>query len=383
MHISSRNDNFAATGRRANGRLESLKRALPGLALIVLFSLPGAAVRGEDAFRDVVVRDRIFARSRTSPSLHIRTKTEARVDVVLYDVDGTPVAHVPAGPGMAVQHDVVLTNLPPVRRGWYSFCLVARDAQGARLGVYPETVAGGDRLEVEDCRWNIEQEQVEYLLPKAAFARIRAGLTDGAYLRAVLPWEVQAAGRHRVAWTNAMSDAAVKELSGRPDFQVRVLALSLPVNLLADEEQRSPTRPSPESAAAVALPPALEDLARMPWPGVLVDAQTRNRIAIDDDYRLTLEVGEEPGQRIATFRLDCVAADRQRLLNRRFEIMLSVDGVFLTEDEHALLPFNYRMSVRGLTPGQHLFTVNVLDSEGVPGTISRVFAVPSSTSGSR
>jgi hypothetical protein len=138
-----------------------------------------------------------------------------------------------------------------------------------------------------------------------------------------------------------------------------------------------------DPSAPVTLPTAMADLVRMPWPSLFVDAKAKSRITIANDYRLTIRVAEEAEQPIVNFRVDCAEADRARLLNQRFELMISLDGLFITEDEQAILPFNYRTSTRGLTPGQHLFTINVLDSDGVPGTASTVFTVTSKTRGSK
>jgi hypothetical protein len=62
-------------------------------------------------------------------------------------------------------------------------------------------------------------------------------------------------------------------------------------------------------------------------------------------------------------------------MNGRFEVMLFLDGVFLMEDEDALLPFTYRTSTRGVTPGRHAVTVNVVDTDGNLGTATSEFAV--------
>ena len=51
--------------------------------------------------------------------------------------------------------------------------------------------------------------------------------------------------------------------------------------------------------------------------------------------------------------------------------MLFLDTTFLAEDEHSQLPFSYRMSTRGLAPGRHILTANVIDSDGIVGTVSK------------
>jgi hypothetical protein len=334
---------------------------------------PGA-LQGQE-FLDVVVSNRFFTGPNSYPTLQVRTRSALSVDAVICEAEGKPIAFF-AGKDAANHHEIALKSLPPANRGLYLFHLAGRRADGARQGQYPEEPAEGEYLKVDDCRWVSEQQRIEYLLPKAACVRIRAGLADSAYLREVLPWEPQPAGRHQIPWANATNDAVMAEMIGRPDFQAKVLALSLPANVVVDQSLRT-NRFAGDNVRAVAVPAALADV--LPAAGLFSNMRKRSRISIADDYKLTLRVEASPGQSIVNLRLDCAEADRARLVNRRFEVMIFVDGQFLTEDELAILPFNYRMSTRGLAPGQHVATLNVLDSDGVPGTVSAVFEAASKT----
>lgn len=341
-----------------------------------LLSSPPGSLWGQE-FLDVIVSDRFFTSPDSFPTLKVRTKSPLIMDTVIYEAEGKPIAFFP-GKDVQSNHELALKPLPSANRGLYLFQLVGRRADGGRQGQYPEEPGGGESIKVDDCRWVVEQQHIEYLLPKAACIRIRAGLTDSAYLREVLPWEAQPAGRHQLLWANVTNDPVLAEMVGRPDFQAKVLALSLPVNALSDQRLRT-NRFAGDNLPAVALPAALVDLSRMPGGSLFSNVRKKSRISIADDYKLTLRVEESTGQSIVNLRLDCAEADRARLVNRRFEVMIFVDGQFLTEDELAILPFNYRMSTRGLATGQHIATMNVLDSDGVPGTVSVVFEANSKT----
>ncbi len=330
-------------------------------------------------FLDVIVSNRFFSSPDSFPTLKVRTKNPLFVDAVIYEAEGKTIAFFP-GKDARSDHEIALKPLPPANRGLYLFHLLGRRADGGRQGQYPVQPGDGEYLKVDDCRWVSEEQHIEYLLPKAACVRIRAGLADSAYLREVLPWEAQPAGRHRVPWANVTNDTVLAEMIGRPDFQAKVLALSLPVNVVSDQSLRT-NRFAGDNLPAVTLPAALADLAQT--PGLFSNVRKKSRISIADDYKLTLRVDESAGQSIVNLRLDCLEADRARLVNRRFEVMIFVDGQFLTEDELAILPFNYRMSTRGLAPGQHIATMNVLDSDGVPGTVSAVFEASSKTQGAK
>jgi hypothetical protein len=345
-------------------------RAVMAFAL----GVPACHAAGPDLFVEVTVQDRFFGASLSSPTLNVRTREEVMVDAVVYGADGVVAGHYQAGaPGR--RHQLKLEKLPPVSHGLYTFCLAARNASGQRQAIYPSDPGGGEEIKPTDCRLNQEKEVVEYSLPRAAYVRVRAGLREGPYLQPVLAWEAQPAGRHAVSWSKGGAGGLLREMAGHPDLQATVLGLSLPGNVLVDREQQARGAVPASARPEVVLTKELTDLAQMPWPGIFSRAKTRSGILIAEDYRLTLRVETDPAQRLALIRLDCDERDRARLLNQRYEIMLFLDGLFITEDEEALLPFNYRMSTRGIPPGRHLLTVNVLDTGGVPGTVSASFTV--------
>ena len=342
-----------------------------------------------DLFLDVVVQNRFFQSSHSSPALQVRTREALSVDTLIYDIAGKVLACYPAA-AKTQRHELVLTNLPPCEWGLYSFCLVARNDAGHQAGLYPTDPGGGEIIPVDGCRTDLEKKAVEYVLPRAALVRIRAGLKDGPYLEQILPWTAQRAGPHSIAFLAETETNMVQQFLLDPLIQATtVLAVSLPVNLLADQaHERGKSQPLTPSSGerqrdgGVALPPHLAQFNQAPWPSVFGKTKARFGVAVSEDYRLELQVKEDPAQPVASLRLNCHQNDRSRLLNKRFEIMLFVDGQFITEDEEALLPFNYRMSTRGIPPGDHLLTVNVVDSDGVPGTVSGTFSVSGSARGS-
>ena len=66
-------------------------------------------------------------------------------------------------------------------------------------------------------------------------------------------WEAPPAGRHQVPWTNVTNDTVLAEMIGRPDFQAKVLALSLPVNVVSDQSLRT-NRFAGDNLPAITLP---------------------------------------------------------------------------------------------------------------------------------
>ncbi len=345
-----------------------------GLALVLQGAVAGwfLPVLGQE-FLSVTVDDRFFNSPESHPVIRVQVRPAMALDLIVYEAGARPLVY-REGTTVAEQHEIVLKDLPPADRGMYLFHLFGRGSDGRRLVEYPDTVEGGTYLDVVDCRWDAEKQRVEYLLPKAACLRIRAGLVDSAYVDEVLPWEAQPAGRKSIPWVGATDNPVVREMIGRPDFQVRVLALTLPANLVADQRLRT-GRFAGNATPSAELPAGYADRAVMAGGTLYSTVRRRSQITIADDYSLTLGSQPAAGRGVVNLRLDCSEADRGRLLNQRFEVMVFIDGVFLMEDETALLPFNYRLSTRGLAPGRHLVTMNVLDAQGVPGTASHFIQV--------
>ena len=144
-------------------------------------SFAPAAIAAGSPFLDVIVADRFFNRSEGHPSLRIRTRDEVLVDVLVYDESGRCV-FVDSGTELQRKHDVQLAGLPEVSRGVFAFCLVARDNDGTRLGIYPDDPEGGEVVKVDDSMIDAKQDLIRYLLPRSSFVRIRAGIKDGPYL---------------------------------------------------------------------------------------------------------------------------------------------------------------------------------------------------------
>jgi hypothetical protein len=219
---------------------------------------------------------------------------------------------------------------------------------------------------------------VRYLLPRAAWVRIRAGIHEGPFLGTLQPWTPLAAGRRELAWDGHCG--VLRDVAGYPDLRLTVVAVAPPANLLVDLAalDKQALEPPPSEAPTLSVPSAVKVLVRelrenVPWR----ETGAAGPLLVDD-YRLNVKIAAPPadGQQLLAARIDIAPEQRERLLNRRFELMLFVDQVFLMEDERAVLPFSYTMDTRGLAPGRHLLTVNIVDVEGNLGTHSTFFDVP-------
>jgi len=357
-------------GTMSSLHLASAARGSVLLAACLFVQAPAAAVElsGRSPFLDVVVQPRIALTKSSPPQFEVRTRESQTVDLLLYDDQGRVVYY---RPGLAGQnHSFTVEAMPRVSTPFISYLLLARSAAGEVVAYYPEEPKGGEIAKVRDSKLLSETGHIQFAVPRLSVVRVRAGLKDGPCLETILPWQPMTAGQKRVAWDGTCQDGILRNLYQHPSILVTAVAITLPLNVLAVETPD----PVVSSVTAKKLPAALQRFAKPPWQGfpTRLEGELSRVLA---DYRLNLQVepdGKNPSIRI---RLDCHPNDRERLLNDRFEVMLFVDTIFLTEEEQGILPFRYTMSTRGLSSGRHFITVNVVDREGRLGTATRAFAV--------
>ena len=372
---------FTIKGVKNSRHRSVCSRSYKGLELAMLLALTIAnpwpataqAQKAEqDMFLDVVVDNRFFQGATSGPVISVRTRETVNLDCLVYDATNRLVAH-KAVEGAASQFRVALDHLPPTPRGVYLFCLVASDQSNKRIGVYPRILGGGEIIQVHDSELDAEKRTITYVLPKAACVRLRAGFTEGPYLQPIISGETQPAGRHTVIWDGTGQEGVFTNLYQHPSVQVRILAVTLPVNLLVALDQAKLSVNAQVPSALTALPSRLADLVTPPW--VNANEEKQPDFLIADNYTLSLSATEDAASRMVEIRTDCTSANRSRLFNKRFELMLFLDTTYLCEDERSQLPFSYRMSTRGLAPGRHIITVNVIDADSAVGTLSKEFII--------
>ncbi len=320
-------------------------------------------------FLDVVVSNRVFSGQVSAPQLIIRTRQPYLLDVLVYDSQDRLVAVVSSDRALN-EWTCGLDHLPPVAKGLYFFYIAASDEQNHLIALYPPVFNVGELVKVSDLKVEADKAVIRYGLPKASFVRIRVGIDGGPYLDPILRWQVQLAGEQTIPWDGSAQSNLFRNLNQRQDVRVIALAVAIPVNLLASQD--SPI--VPVGVPGLLRPTRLKGLSVPSSKGMMPESSRLQPTCLVDDYSLTLAVLQPEPQTVA-FQVNCVPADEARLMNERFELMLFVDGVFIMEDEVSLLPFTYTMSTRGLADGNHLITVNIVDTHGVLGTISKMFNV--------
>lgn len=259
----------------------------------------------------------------------------------------------------------------------YSYVLTARSAKGSSIHDLTD-LTGGQRIEAREVRWDAEAGLIRYYLDKPARVNLRLGLEDGPYLRTVVDWVPRPAGEHAEQW-DGKDASGVLDLAGNPGLRPVVAAYTLPDNTLF---VGAPPRTIQFVAEKDTL--ALRDGKTVARKQIANSAQ--QPLDTRGDVRATLvpmgdfkqdEEGRWIVSGVVPFRVDVADADRERVVQRRFEAVYYVDGVFTYENELGYLPMTWKWDTGKFNPGEHFVTLNIRGYEGNFGAATvKVLVVP-------
>lgn len=330
---------------------------------------PGARLRVEPASFNPSAGDSV--RLRVGPS------GAAAAKVWVYDPDGGLIRTlaVPDGPGAGDGLTVLWDGRDDSGRivpdEAYTFVLESADGT-----VYdPTTRSGGEVQDIRDPSFD-DSGTVGYTLPAPARVLIRLGLRNGPMFRTLVDWRPRPAGKVVEQWDGLDVDGLVK-LRGREDFSALVTYATLPdATVIAygnsaetyrdyklgrgkDQPQR-PERSVDERTAQRFRPDLLVPPAWARAPEVTMNFPD-----------LPASAAAPAVKRLAQVRIDVAEADKPRLLEDQFEVLLFVDGQFFAEAERGHLPLNWTWELTQFPPGEHLLTVNISSFKGQVGVASR------------
>ncbi len=349
-------------------------RARTMMSLLALAFLPGAALAIE--ITNVSHVPSAFDPAKQSVEIRFRLAEPARVVLRIFDGRELSIRAITT-PKELLSGDQLLSwdgrdeRGRPVPPEAYVYTLTATSADG-RGAEYDLTDLSGDReLAPQIARWDPAASLIRYDLPSNARVKIRAGLANsGPLLRTVIDWVPRRAGSHAESW-DGRDESGLIDASRNPDLQVVVQAWALPKN------------------AIIVLPerPRVELIAKTDWPesrrAKKIDAPLRERalpqqpIERRSDVRIRLSTPEGlerdgAGVPIArgklAIRLDVDPADRERLIEQRFEAGFFLDGKHVFENEVGFLPMTWVWDASAVNEGVHYVTGNVWGYAGQFGT---------------
>ncbi len=265
----------------------------------------------------------------------------------------------------------------------YTYTLTAKNAQGSSTHDLTE-LTGRQPIQAKDVRWDSQTGRVHYYLDNPARVNLRLGLDGGPHLRTLVDWVPRQAGAHAEAW-DGKDESNVLDLAVHPMLKPAIVAYTLPDNTLflgsaPDRVQfiADASALNMRQSNASASPKRLASHAQQPL-------DTRG----DPDVMLTPvgDIRRDEQERwvvkgMVPFRVDVSADDRERTIQRRFEVVFYVDGVFTYESELGYLPMTWSWDATQFNPGEHFVTLNIRGYEGNFGTATvKVLIEPPDSSG--
>lgn len=263
----------------------------------------------------------------------------------------------------------------------YSYTLTAKNAKGQSVHDLTD-LTGGAVVTAKDVRWDAATGTVRYILDRPARVNLRLGLQSGPYLRTLIDWVPRGAGSQAEHW-DGQDASGVLKVADNPALTPVVKAYALPDNTLfvgapQDRLQFAAERDAPVLRERTAPPPPKQmfDNAQQPLdtrgdlPAILgfdgvFKQDSEGRWIVSGQVPLTANVRD---------------ADRLRVLQRRFEAVFYVDGVFAHENEVGYLPLTWTWDTTQFNPGEHYVTLNIRGYEGNFGTATvKVFVMPSAS----
>ena len=259
----------------------------------------------------------------------------------------------------------------PVPAEAYSYTLSATNAKGQAQHDLTD-LTGGAPLAAKDVRWDPTEGRIHYYLDKPGRVNLRLGLEGGPHLRTVIDWVPRSAGANAETW-DGIDASGVLNLNGSPAIVPSVKAYALPDNTIfvggnpdrirfASEAetnlQRERTAPQPTKQMFNHTQQPLETRGDLS-----AQLSLAGKARQDNDGRWVVS-GKIP------LRADVADAQRQMAIERRFEAVFYVDGVFSHENEVGYLPLTWTWDSSQVNNGEHFLTVNIRGYEGNFGAAS-------------
>ena len=259
----------------------------------------------------------------------------------------------------------------PVPAEAYSYTLTAKNAKGQTVHDLTD-LSGGAPVVAKDVRWDANEGRIHYYLDKAARVNLRLGLDGGPHMRTVIDWVPRSAGANVETW-DGKDASGVLNLAGNPTIMPSVKAYALPDNTIFVGANPDLIRFSSHADANAQRQRTGPAPAKQMFNHAQQPLETRGDLAA----KLTLAGNsrqDEDGRWIVSgkipLRVDIDNAQRQLAIERRFEAVFYVDGVFTHENELGYLPLTWTWDSSQVNNGEHFLTLNIRGYEGNFGTAS-------------
>ena len=358
------------------------------LTIILSFAVVYAADNPEETVRasakkrleitKVALDRKMFNPSQgESVTLDFEITQDAAVVVKLYDrlennIRVFNLGNQTAGP-CSVQWDGRTHEGKPATGDVFLYVIEAIAEDGKKIIYNPAKRTGGLSVNPQEYTYDDEKGVVEYVLPKACMVRIRTGLAEGMLVETLMDWVPQTAGRHQLAW-DGKDRSGLFNIGRHRQLELNLTCYTLPDNTMirrgeATDFVEMPEPPDYQKQFETGVwARAEKNLHYRHWP--LNCHEPEFTIAFPDsqkqpDNKTPVVSGRVP------VRLTFSPKDAANVINKRFEVMVYIDGIFLFEVEEGTSPFTFHWDTQGLGKGEHIMTINVMTYDDHIGTLSR------------
>jgi hypothetical protein len=265
----------------------------------------------------------------------------------------------------------------------YRFTIAATGADGDTIVHDLTQATAGQEISATDINWDPNTGMIHYRLPEPARVNVRVGLQNfGPLLKTVIDWVPRAGGAQRESW-DGMDESDAIDLSNHPKLDILVSAFALGANSIL-------VGPAPQQVKLVAGLSKDQERTQQPFDprkkrmhfhsqqGITDRGDVAIKLALGGDYPV-----DENGLPILSgrvpVRLEATETDLQRILERRFETVFFVDGIFTFENEVGFLPATWIWDTTRSHDGLHYVNANLRGYEGNFGMATLQVRVANST----
>jgi hypothetical protein len=323
--------------------------------------IPSTCAASSLEIKNVGLEQKTFDPGKGQKAVLNFTVTEAAAaKVVIYDELGRPVwSHkitTAVGP-VTVEWPGIGSDGRPVAGDVFMYTITASTLRET-ITYNPADQTGGEFVHGIVFDLDSKKGTGEYVLPNACMVQMRAILKNRMLVRTVIPWQPQAAGRHTLR-VPEKDQSGLIQLVGNDDIEIWLTCYTLPDNVII--MSGASVRPLPTDAK---FAPGDDD----PWmrKGRCVYYQQDPRWRHDPRFSIMcLDRGkpqaEDTPAILAGSKIRVTLDDRDRpwMVDKKFEVILYVDGVYFFDIEDATTPFTYEWDTSLLSKGAHVLTVNV------------------------
>ncbi len=254
-------------------------------------------------------------------------------------------------------------------QNYYLYTIEATNADGQHVRYDPSDLTGGKQIGIQNIKYDKVEDNVFFTLQQSAIINLRVGLVAGGpMMTTLIDWLPLTGGNHTVAWDGRDNTGTV-DLKNVRKLEINGPAYSLPMNSIILEGKKHLLRPEflPVAQTTGNIRPVVTDpMKRMMYNhwqhprDKCYDPEVAISFPADQGYTEDGIVIIDGPTKIT---LNTNIADRQFLLEQRFEIVLYVDFLFSHEEEAGYLPYFWTWDPHGIE-GVHYITAMLRGYEG-------------------